>query len=476
MRKMTRFTLALVLAFCLCLGVAALAADTDAYDIASSYDAANKTITLTGKTDYDRLVARFSGHGKERIYTIDAENGSFTFTFQQGDLPEGEYVGTMQRLGANAHPASFTFVVGEAEKVLERIEMNTLPTKRTYYLRESFSVSGGSINAIYSDGSQEEIELTPAMCSEVNMNTTGTKTVTVTYGGQTTSFDITVRIRNSGGNPNGGRDPIITVPTCTQIAMAQLPTKTSYQVGEAFSAEGGSITAYYSNGTDKEVTLTEAMCSVPDMSTEGSKTVTVTYSGQTTSFDITVSSSGTGFENPFTDIDNHWAKDNILFVVERNLFMGMSETEFGPDGEMTRGMFVTVLGRLAGVDVSGLTCTFTDVNPDLYYAPYIAFAQQNGIVLGISETEFAPDRSISREEMSKIVYNYCVYAGISLPAMSEEKYADDSQINDWAKEPVYTMTAMGLLSGKEDNYFDPQGKTTRAEVATVLRRFVEQYQ
>lgn len=477
MKSILQRTIVFALALCVCIGMVVFAEDqTDAFDIASSYQAEGKTITLTGKTQYDRLVVRFSGQGKERIYTIDAQDGSFSFTFQQGDLPEGEYVGIMQRLGANAQPASFTFVIGQAEKVLEHIEMKSLPSKLTYYVREDFSVDGGSINAFYSDGSQEEIELTPAMCSDVNMNTAGTKTVTVTYGGKTATFNITVRKRSTGGGssgggggkPSGGGGQQVTISGCTQIMMLDLPEKTFYQPGELFSAEGGTINAKYAGGTEKEVALTAEMCTVPAMDQEGRQKVTVTYDGQKTDFEIIVSR--------FTDIETHWAQDDILFVAEKNLFQGLSETEFGPDYEMTRGMFVTVLGRLAGMEGGGPDSIFTDVKPDLYYAPYVAFAQQNGIVVGISETEFAPERPISREEMAKIVYNYCIYAGIAMPAMAEEPYADDSQIGSWAKEPVYTMTAMGLLTGRENRCFDPQGRATRAEVAAVLQRFVEQYQ
>ena len=80
-----------------------------------------------------------------------------------------------------------------------------------------------------------------------------------------------------------------------------------------------------------------------------------------------------------TDIDGHWAQDAISYCLTENLFQGMSETEFGPEFSMTRGMFVTVLGRMVDVDETQyqdwyLTQLYSDVNPDFYYAPYINWA------------------------------------------------------------------------------------------------------
>ena len=187
---------------------------------------------------------------------------------------------------------------------------------------------------------------------------------------------------------------------------------------------------------------------------------------------------GVGYKNPapaFTDIHNHWAADNILFAASRGLLSGTSDTTFSPNTGMTRGMFVTALGRLAGINPDSYkTGKFTDVKADAYYAPYVNWAAQNGIVEGVTATTFAPDTNINREQMAVIMANYAKKLGYDLPqTLKAVTFADNAQISSWAKDAVRTMQQAGILAGKNGNKFDPKGTATRAEVATVLRRFVE---
>ena len=187
---------------------------------------------------------------------------------------------------------------------------------------------------------------------------------------------------------------------------------------------------------------------------------------------------GVGYKNPapaFTDIHNHWAADNILFAASRGLLSGTSDTTFSPNTGMTRGMFVTALGRLAGINPDSYkTGKFTDVKADAYYAPYVNWAAQNGIVEGVTATTFAPDSNINREQMAVIMANYAKKLGYDLPkTLQAVTFADNAQISSWAKNAVRTMQQAGILSGKNGNKFDPKGTATRAEVATILRRFVE---
>ena len=187
---------------------------------------------------------------------------------------------------------------------------------------------------------------------------------------------------------------------------------------------------------------------------------------------------GVGYKNPapaFTDIHNHWAADNILFAASRGLLSGTSDTTFSPNTGMTRGMFATALGRLAGINPDSYkTGKFTDVKADAYYAPYVNWAAQNGIVEGVTATTFAPDTNINREQMAVIMANYAKKLGYDLPkTLQAVTFADNAQISSWAKNAVRAMQQAGILAGKNGNKFDPKGTATRAEVATVLRRFVE---
>ena len=187
---------------------------------------------------------------------------------------------------------------------------------------------------------------------------------------------------------------------------------------------------------------------------------------------------GVGYDakvSAFTDIENHWAKDNIFFVVSRGLLNGISATTFSPNTGMTRGMFVTALGRLAGIDPADYQAgKFTDVKADAYYVPYVNWAASKGIVSGTTDTIFAPDSQITREQMAVILKNYAAKLGYTIPKTLEAvTFADNTKISSQVKEAVQFMQQAGILAGRTNNRFDPKGTATRAEVATVLRRFVE---
>ena len=177
----------------------------------------------------------------------------------------------------------------------------------------------------------------------------------------------------------------------------------------------------------------------------------------------------------FADIESHWAKDDILFAASRGLLNGTADQVFSPDGSMTRGMFVTALGRLAGVDPENYrTGRFTDVSAGSYCAPYVNWAADKGVVNGATASTFAPDRAISRQELAAILVNYAKALGYEMPVTRQAvTFTDSASIADWAKDAVRAMQQAGVVMGKEGNRFDPTATATRAEVSAVLRRFVE---
>jgi hypothetical protein len=178
----------------------------------------------------------------------------------------------------------------------------------------------------------------------------------------------------------------------------------------------------------------------------------------------------------FTDIAGHWAYESIKFAVENGLFNGTSETTFSPNLAMDRGMFVTVLGRIAGIDAATHTDTpFTDVKAGAYYAPYAAWASANGIVEGVGGGLFAPAKEITRQEMATMLNRYISFAKITLASNPQEAFADDASIAAWAKDGVYALAFAGLLNGVGENNYAPTRTATRAEVATLLTRFVQNY-
>ncbi len=179
----------------------------------------------------------------------------------------------------------------------------------------------------------------------------------------------------------------------------------------------------------------------------------------------------------FTDIQNHWAKVNIEYVVNLGLFNGTSANRFEPNAKMTRAMFVTVLGRLYGVDPNAYGgSSFKDVATGKWYSPYIQWASdpEVGLVNGFGDGTFQPQANITREQMATLIYRYCSYAGLSMQIVSDFYYFNDELlINEYAFDGVTYCQITGLINGKNNNMFDPKGNSTRAEVATVLARLVK---
>ena len=187
---------------------------------------------------------------------------------------------------------------------------------------------------------------------------------------------------------------------------------------------------------------------------------------------------GTAYKAPavvFTDTEDHWAKNDIEFAAARGLLSATGNGLFSPDAAMTRGMFVTALGRLAGINpVSYTIRSFTDVKADDYYAPYVEWAAQQNIVKGTGEGLFSPDVPVTREQMAVILTKYAGQMGYSLPAtLTEAAFSDNDAISAWAAKEVTAMQRAGIVKDKDGNRFDPQGNTTRAEISVVLHRFVE---
>lgn len=187
---------------------------------------------------------------------------------------------------------------------------------------------------------------------------------------------------------------------------------------------------------------------------------------------------GVGYTSPsamFTDIGNHKEKEAIDYVVGKGLLSGTTETTFAPNKAMTRGMLATALGRLAGVDVKAYaTNSFTDVKANSPFRPYIEWAYKKGVVQSIGNKKFAPNRAITREEIAAIFVNYAKATGYKLPVSRKATaYSDASSIGSAYKKAIKAMQQAGIMSGGSGNKFNPKAVVTRAEVATMLYRYIK---
>lgn len=179
----------------------------------------------------------------------------------------------------------------------------------------------------------------------------------------------------------------------------------------------------------------------------------------------------------FKDVPSgSWFEEAVKYVTEKGLFSGTGADTFSPNVNMSRGMFVTVLGRAAGAAVTDTNTGFSDVSADKYYAPYIKWAADNGIVTGVGNGKFAPDADVDREQMCAIIIRYLRdYKKIDLLQYEtgSADFSDAAAISAWALSDVNTAQQLGFVQGSLVSgavVFNPKGKTTRAAAAAVFMR------
>ncbi len=171
----------------------------------------------------------------------------------------------------------------------------------------------------------------------------------------------------------------------------------------------------------------------------------------------------------YTDVDaDAWYADAVSYVTDNGLMGGTSSTAFSPEDAMTRAMLATVLYRAADTPAVTGTDDFTDTADGTWYADAVLWASQQGLVTGYGDGTFGTDDPVSREQIAAILWRY---AG-SPQAQDAQAFSDESTISAYAADAVDWARANGIVNGKENNTFDPQGNATRAEVATILRNYL----
>lgn len=183
---------------------------------------------------------------------------------------------------------------------------------------------------------------------------------------------------------------------------------------------------------------------------------------------------------PFRDVaKNVWYYDSVKFAYENNLFNGTSSTTFGPEESMTRAMLVTVLWRYEGKPAPASAANFSDVKENIWYARAVAWASENGIVNGVGRGRFAPDENVTREQMAAILLRYAQKKNLPVDQRADiSTFPDHSGVSSWAKEAIGWTVAAQIIGGTSQGgsvFLDPQGNATRAQVAKILRCFIQTY-
>lgn len=175
------------------------------------------------------------------------------------------------------------------------------------------------------------------------------------------------------------------------------------------------------------------------------------------------------------DYRTHWAHKDIDNAVESGWISGYPDYTFHPNEAVTRAMFVAMLGRLSGADMTQYSGTsFSDVKETSYYAPNVQWAVEQKIVSGFPDGTFHPDEIITREQMAGIMVRYLASIGFDTTysgTPGSYTITDMNRIGSWALDDVLFCYETGLLAGR-GNYFDPKTGATRAEACSVLTRLI----
>ena len=179
----------------------------------------------------------------------------------------------------------------------------------------------------------------------------------------------------------------------------------------------------------------------------------------------------------FSDISlNDWFYRYVEYAFRNDLMKGMTGGLFAPESEMNRAMIVTVLWRIEGEPDPENDAPFADLSEE-WYKKAVAWAAESGIVMGVGEDEFAPDDPLTREQIAAIVYRYSEYKGRDMTVAGDlEEFPDVGDVSEYALDPLAWAVGCGLLKGTADGkgriLLDPQGGATRAQVATILTRYL----
>ncbi len=174
----------------------------------------------------------------------------------------------------------------------------------------------------------------------------------------------------------------------------------------------------------------------------------------------------------FRDVGaGEWYYGNVKYVYENGIMKGTSDTEFSPDGTLTRAMCVAILHRAAGEPTVNVKLDFTDVKPGEYYEKPVVWAFARGIVKGRSEKEFVPDGNISRAEFATMLFRYMKASRLTLTETNDSIPSDADKIPEYAADAVNALYRAGIVTGKGGGVFDPDAGITRAETAAMIERF-----
>ena len=223
-----------------------------------------------------------------------------------------------------------------------------------------------------------------------------------------------------------------------------------------------------------ELTVTDAKDKELTVTKRSETTYTFHMADSKVTVEASFSKDGT-VQKPDTRFDDvaksAWYYKAVEYVAENGIMSGVSAREFAPNAGFSRAMLAQTLYAMSGKPAVKAEGTFADVVANAWYADAVNWAAEKGYVSGVGDGKFAPDASVTREQMALILYRYAGSPDAS--GMAQKEFADSSSVSAYAADAIRWAVHEGLISGMENNTLAPQGTATRAQVATILMRFVE---
>ena len=252
----------------------------------------------------------------------------------------------------------------------------------------------------------------------------------------------------------------------TEIKLSGLEGVIQLYVGDEI--DSANLTAELTCTHGKSYTpVYPSMASDYDKNKIGAQTIEINYKDVSCKENVYVN---------FSDVKiGSWYQAGVTYCFDNGLFSGTSNRTFSPSMATTRAMFVTVLGKIAGVDKNDYTnSSFSDVESGKWYAPYVEWASDIGLTNGTGNGKFSPDAPITRQELCLMLQKYIEINEIILPdSVSSVTFKDDKNISSWAYNAVYYCQKKGFVTGDNLGSFNPKNSATRAESSVIFRKFTE---
>ena len=408
-----------------------------------------------------------------------------------------------------------SFYIAVVDWTITGIAVNSTGHKTEYRVGEAIDLAGLTI-AVEHDGTSDTVGVTGSMISGFDTTVPGTHSVTITYGGHTTAFEVTVF-----GNEQPPQED--TWPVTVNGSGAAVTGAGSYAAGDPVTvtvearagytfagwlAEGVSLDAAAFQEMTLRFEMPENAVSLiarwrrndpeptPDPEPDGGSDDEDTFDRKKNNGGSSSSSSRPSgpvdpvlpevpvvpetpaeWENPYTaDVSpREWYYEAVQYVSESGLMSGTGNGTFSPEVKLSRGMLAQILYNQEGRPAAGGSA-FTDVPGGEWFTDAVSWAAANSIVSGYSNGAFGPSDDITREQFILILYRYAQMKGYDVSVSGTENllgYADASQVSDYAREAMAWACEKGLISGTSQGTLSPTGGATRAEAAAILMRFLE---